>query len=257
MKSILFFPKILKIFKKRAENEYLHPNGTPEVSHKWKSPKIRIFALNSRCASWVSKHFFGHFWLFFQKTNDLKKIFAKKNFLDFGHLAPYFKTKNAKNGDFRLKMATSRNFCGRNCGFWGWGGRKKFGPHQKYSKVFPKKFWGRGTYLGPLWPRKSQKMAILGQKWHIAEISVAGNRGGRGGAAEKFSARAQKSQKFFQKNFQVHTIILTHLTKISLGGEKNGDFFPPRLFFYRFRQVCSGLLSWSKSTKNSNFLMIF
>ena len=150
MKSILFFPKILKIFEKRAENQYLHPNGTPEVSHKWKWPKIRIFALNSRCASWVPHPFLGHFWDFFRKTNDLKKIFAKKFFFDFGHLVPYLKAKNAKNGDFRLKMAICRNFCGRNCGLWGRGGRKKFGPHQKYPKVLPKKFWGRGPYLGTL-----------------------------------------------------------------------------------------------------------
>ena len=182
MKNILFFSKNLKIFEKRAENEYLHPNGTSEVSHNWKFPKIRIFALNSRCASWVPKAVLGHFWDFFQKSNDLKKIFAKTIFLDFGHLVPYFKAKNAKNRDFRLKMAICRNFCGRKFRLWGRGGRKKFGPHQKYPKVFPKNL-GSGTLFGALWPRKSQKMAILGQKSHIAEISVAGNRGGR---SEKF-----------------------------------------------------------------------
>ena len=205
MKSILFFSKNLKIFEKRAENEYLHPNGTSEVSHNWKFPKIRIFALNSRCASWVPKAVLGHFWDFFQKSNDLKKIFAKIFFLDFGHLAPYFKAKNAKNGDFRLKMAICRNFCGRKFRLWGRGGRKKFGPHQKYPKVFPKKFWGQEPYLGALWPRKSQKLAIFGQKSHISEISVAGNRGGRGGRTEKFWIWTTKLHKFLQKKFGVPT----------------------------------------------------
>jgi len=61
----------------------------------------------------------------------------------------------------------------------GRGGRKKIGPHQKHPKVFAKKFWGWGSHFGTLWPRKSQKMAILGRKSHISEISVAENGGGR------------------------------------------------------------------------------
>ena len=62
---------------------------------------------------------------------------------------------------------------------------KKIGPHQKHPKVFAKKFSGWGSHFGTLWPRKSQKMAILGQKSHVSEISVAENGGGRSGVAEK------------------------------------------------------------------------
>ena len=156
MTNILVFSKNLEIFEKRAENEYLHPNGTSEVSHNWKLPKIRIFALNSRCASWVPKAVLGHFWDFFQKSNDLKKIFAKMFFLDFGHPVPYFKPKNAKNANFRLKMAIGRNFCGRKFRLWGRGGRKKFGPHQKYPKVFSKKI--------PWWPHFEGSHAQKGEK---------------------------------------------------------------------------------------------
>ena len=145
MKSILFFSENLKIFEKRAENEYLHPNGTSEVSHNWKLPKIRIFALNSRCASWVPKAILGHFWDFFQKSNDLKKIFAKKLFLDFGHLVAFFKAKNAKNGDFRLKNGYMQKFLWPEISVV--GGEKNSARTKNTQKCCQKHFQG----ADPIW----------------------------------------------------------------------------------------------------------
>ena len=58
---------------------------------------------------------------------------------------------------FHLKMAICRNFCGRKCGLWVRGGRKNFGPDQKYPKVFPKKFSWNPPHLGPLQTRKGWK----------------------------------------------------------------------------------------------------
>ena len=115
-----------------------------------KQQKSRIFDQNFKSAIWVFLPFPNIFRTFFRKTNDLNAFWSKKNFSSNSPKLGYFKAKYAKNGDFRPKMAMARNFCGRNCGLWGRGGRKKFGPHQKYPKVPPKKFWGRGPYLGTL-----------------------------------------------------------------------------------------------------------
>ena len=139
-------------------------------------------------------------------------------------------------------MAICRNFCGRNCGFWGRGGRKKFGPHQKHPKVFSKKFWVRGPYLGALWARKSQKMAILGQKSHISEISVAGNRGGRGGRSENFWIWTTKLHKFLQKKIRGPNSIWNLRSENSRGAKK-GVFLPsPERFRRGFGGEIFGML---------------
>ena len=68
----------------------------------------------------------------------------------------------------------------------GAGWPKKIRPAPKIPKSVAKKISGCRPYLGALRPGKSEKWAIFGQKSHISEISVAGNRGGRGGRTEKF-----------------------------------------------------------------------
>ena len=83
---------------------------------------------------------------------------------------------------FSPKMPICRNFCGRKCGLWVRGGRNFFGPHQIYSKVFPKKFSWTPPHFGALQPAKSRKTPVFGQKWpkiekfsfFLAEISACG-----------------------------------------------------------------------------------
>ena len=65
---------------------------------------------------------------------------------------------------FSPKMPICRNFCGRKCGLWVRGGRNFFDPHQKYPKVFPKKFSWTPPHFWALQPAKSQKTPIFDQK---------------------------------------------------------------------------------------------
>ena len=79
----------------------------------------------------------------------------------FGHPAPphpHFRPQKFlhQKSQFWAKMGWWRNFCGRKYGLWVRGGRKFFGPHRKYPKVFPKKILRCWPYFGALWSRKSE-----------------------------------------------------------------------------------------------------
>ena len=123
---------------------------------------------------WPQISLWGPFFHLFGATEPQNIVSSTKKFLEalwgiFGagrifsatppHPTPIFGHRNfcTKKSQFWAKMGWWRNFCGRKYGLWVRGGRKIFGPHRKYPKVFPKKFLRYWPYFGALWSRKSEK----------------------------------------------------------------------------------------------------
>ena len=101
---------------------------------------------------------------FFQKFSPGPKLFGKKSqkglewvFAPQMHIWN-FKSFCAKIWYFGVFWWYCRYFWGRKCGLWVRGGRKIFGSHRKYPKVFPKKFSWCWPHFGTLWASKSPKM---------------------------------------------------------------------------------------------------
>ena len=234
-KMFCFFRGIWKFLKKGPKMSICTQTAHLKFSHNWKvskiSQKVPIFGCHSRCTLWAPIPFWGHFWDFFRKGINWKKILAKKNCLDFGPFLPYFKPKKAKNSDFWLfspKNGHMQKFLWPKMQVVGAGWPKIFRHGRKISKSVSKNiFMKPAPFWGSTAPKKPKKQRFSAKNGHNAEFSVAENGGGRGGAAEKFSPQTKNSQKFLQKkNRGVDQVLgLCSLVKVQKM-PKIGDFRP-------------------------------
>ena len=114
--------------------------------------------------------------------------------------------------------------------FLGWGGQKIFGPHQRGSKFFEKRFWYHSNHFGTQQAYQSRKLLKLGPKTRFCRNFCTPKSAILGRGGRKIFGPTPKGFQSSHKNFLVMSNLF--LGSVGLLESKIADFRPKNRNFW-------------------------